>query len=195
MNGFVLAGGRSTRMGRDKALLQYAGRPLIEHAVQVLIKAGLAPHIIGSRPDLASYAPVIEDRHAGCGPLGGIEAALTTSSSEWNVFLPVDLPHLPAAFLEYLKQRVAITEAAATIPLFAGRPQPLCAVYHRSLLAGISRSIERQDFKVISGIKEAISASEIDMFSVEAVATANGDWLSSSLYRWFHNLNSPQDLA
>lgn len=195
MNGFVLAGGRSTRMGRDKALLQYAGRPLIEHAVQLLNKAGFAPHIVGSRPDLCAYAHIIEDRHPACGPLGGIEAALASSDSEWNAFLPVDLPHLPVAFLQYLRQRAAITAAAATIPLIAGRPQPLCAVYHRSLLAGISRSIEKQDFKVMHGIAGAVPASEIDMFNVEAVITAYNHSFSLPLYRWFHNLNTPQDLA
>ena len=56
MNGFILAGGRSTRMGSDKALLNYAGRPLIAHAVAVLQDAGLTPHILGTRPDLAGYA-------------------------------------------------------------------------------------------------------------------------------------------
>src|SRR5215475_7604470 len=104
-------------MGKDKALERYGGRPLIEHAVGLLRAAGLDPHIVGVRPDLVEYAPVIEDLHPGCGPLGGIEAALVSSSSEWNVFLPVDLPFLPVVFLSYLIKRSGITGASATIPM------------------------------------------------------------------------------
>ncbi|WP_158748754.1 molybdenum cofactor guanylyltransferase [Acidobacterium sp. S8] len=195
MNGFVLAGGRSTRMGRDKALLHYNGRPLVEHAVGLLREAELEPYIVGTRADLATYAPVIEDLHPDCGPLGGMEAALAATGSEWNVFLPVDLPLLPVIFLRYLKERVGITAAEATIPSFAGRPQPLCAVYSRSLLGGIRRAIAGGDYKVMRTVETAASAREIDVFGVEAVA-ACADWpVRSPLYRWFQNVNTPADFA
>ena len=92
MNGFVLAGGRSTRMGTDKALLHYAGRPLIAHAVDLLRPRELNPTSWECDLILLLYAPVVEDLHPDCGPLGGIEAALASSSSDWNLFLPVDLP-------------------------------------------------------------------------------------------------------
>jgi len=196
VNGFVLAGGRSTRMGKDKALLRYGGRPLIEHAVGLLRAAGLDPHIVGVRPDLVEYAPVIEDLHPGCGPLGGIEAALVSSSSEWNVFLPVDLPFLPVVFLSYLIERSGITGASATIPMLAGRPEPLCAVYHRDLLGGIRESLEVGKHKVMHGIENAAEPSEIDVFSLEAVAATHDDWpMEPPLHRWFQNLNTPTDLA
>jgi molybdopterin-guanine dinucleotide biosynthesis protein A len=196
VNGFVLAGGRSTRMGRDKALLEYGGRTLVEHAIDLLRAAGLEPHIVGTRPDLAAFAPVMEDLHPDCGPLGGLEAALAASSSKWNVFLPVDLPLLPVAFLRYLQERVGITSAAATIPSLAGRPQPLCAVYHRSLLAGIRRSIEARDYKVMRAIESTAEEREIDIFSVEAVAAAREDWpLQPPVHGWFQNVNTPEDFA
>lgn len=196
MNGFVLAGGRSTRMGTDKALLLYAGKPLIAHAVELLRSAGVAPYIIGVRPDLAAYAPVIEDLHPGCGPLGGIEAALASSSSEWNVFLPVDLPLLPPVFLRYLIERVGATGAAAIIPTLAGRPEPLCAVYRRDLLTRVLAAIESGNYKVMNGVISAAPSSETDIFSVEAVAATRDDWpFEPPPRRWFQNLNTPQDLA
>jgi molybdopterin-guanine dinucleotide biosynthesis protein A len=198
MNGFILAGGRSTRMGSDKALLNYAGRPLIAHAVAVLQDAGLTPHILGTRPDLAGYAPVIEDLHPGCGPLGGIEAALASSGSEWNVFLPVDLPLLPAVFLRYLLERAMITGAPATIPTLGGQRQPLCAVYGRSLHAGVAAALQAGDYKVTRVIEDAAKAlhAEIDVFSVEAVAGARGDWpFDPPGHRWFQNVNTPADMA
>ncbi len=196
MNGFVLAGGRSARMGTDKALLHYNGRPLIAHAVDLLRAAEAEPHIVGVRPDLAVYAPVVEDLHSDCGPLGGIEAALASSSSNLNLFLPVDLPLLPPAFLRYLLERVSITGADATIPTLKGQPQPLCAVYSRSLFEGIAKAVKSGHYKVMHGIENAVSASEKDVFSVEAVAATRGDWpMELPLQLWFQNLNTPADLA
>ncbi len=96
MNAFVLAGGQSTRMGRDKALLPLDGRPLIEHMLDKMRGLGLHARICGSRPDLAQFAEVVADNFAGSGPLAGIEAALAVSDSELNLFVPVDLPGLPA---------------------------------------------------------------------------------------------------
>jgi molybdenum cofactor guanylyltransferase len=196
VNGFVLAGGRSSRMGTDKALLHHAGRALVAHAVDLLKSVGVEPHIVGTRPDLAVYAPVVEDLNPGCGPLGGIEAALASSSSEWNVFLPVDLPLLPSVFLSYLIERARIIGAAATIPTLAGKPEPLCAVYRRDLLTGIRRALESGNYKVMHSITNAAQASEVDLFSVEAVATTRDDWpLKPALHWWFQNLNTPADLA
>jgi molybdopterin-guanine dinucleotide biosynthesis protein A len=180
-------------MGRDKALLAYAGRPLIEHAVAILTGAGLTPHIVGARPDLASYAPIIEDLRPGCGPLGGLEAALTFSKTELNVFLPVDLPLLPPAFLRYLLERAAITGAAATVPTLGGRPEPLCAVYRRELLPGIADVLESGEYKVMRAIENA--AGEMDRFSVEAVAAARDGWATGPPHRWFQNMNTPADMA
>jgi molybdenum cofactor guanylyltransferase len=184
-------------MGRDKALLPHAGRPLVEHAVTILAGAGLTPHIVGLRPDLASYAPIIEDLRSGCGPLGGLEAALTFSETELNVFLPVDLPLLPPAFVRYLLERAAITGAVATVPTLGGRAEPLCAVYRRDLLSGIAHALESGEYKVMHAIENAVSASQsgMDTFSVEAVAATRDDWATERPYRWFQNMNTPADMA
>src|SRR3984885_5429439 len=97
--GFVLAGGRSTRMGQDKALLQLAGRSLVDVALDKLRVIGVnAPRIAAARSDLSSHAPVVPDLHPGCGPLSGIEAALEATTCPLNLFLPVDMPLLPAQF-------------------------------------------------------------------------------------------------
>ncbi len=196
MNGYVLAGGRSTRMGTDKAILQFAGQPLIAHAVDLLAAAGVKPHIVGERPDLTAFAPVIEDLHPGCGPLGGIEAALASSHTAWNLFVAVDLPLLPPAFLVYMIERTQITGAASTIPTWTGRPQPLCAVYRRSLLAKITPAVEAGDYKVMRVIGSAASGIQVDRFSVEAVVAARDGWpLNPPLHRWFQNMNTPSDMA
>lgn len=205
--GFVLAGGRSTRMGQDKALLPWAGRPLLEVALDKLrvLPLATAPRIAAARSDLSSHARVIADLHPGCGPLSGIEAALAASSRPLNVFLPVDVPLLPAQFLLWMLQRAETTGALVTVPRINGWSQALCAVYHRDLLGHISASLVAGDYKVMPVVTAAAGplsqsprSQSIDVFDLELVASANAQLLAFSplpLYRWFHNCNSPADMA
>jgi molybdenum cofactor guanylyltransferase len=204
VEGFVLAGGRSSRMGQDKALLQAGGRSLIEVALDKLRCIGEdAPRIAGARTDLSSYAPVVPDLHPGCGPLSGIEAALTASSQPLNLFLPVDMPLLPARFLSWMLLRAEITGALVTVPRFNGQPQPLCAVYHRELLHPITASLLAGNYKVMAVVSAATSrfqsqSQPVDVFDVERLASREHELLGFSplpLYRWFHNCNLPEDMA
>lgn len=199
MNAFVVAGGQSTRMGRDKALLPLAGVPLVVRALDLLRGLGLFPRICGSRPDLAQFAEVIPDNFSSCGPLAGIEAALAVSSTELNLFLPVDLPLLPAALVRWLLARAEASQAVATIPAVGDRPQPLCAIYSRRLLDGIRRSLGAGDRKVIQGIAAAAEAlgESMDKFNVETVAATVDptEWPASPpVTDWFRNVNTPADV-
>jgi molybdenum cofactor guanylyltransferase len=195
--GFVLAGGRSSRMGRDKALLQLGGRSMLEVALEKLraLPLPVPPRIAGARLDAGALA----DLHPGCGPLGGIEAALMGSSRPLNVFLPLDMPLLPAKFLVWMLRRAKITGAMVTLPRINGRPQPLCAVYHRELLGPITRSLLAGDYKVMRVVCAATPQfGSVDIFDVELVATADPDMFTFSplpAYRWFHNCNTPEDMA
>ena len=187
-------------MGQDKALLPFHGTPLIVHALDRLRSLGLHPVIAGARADLARYAPVIADLHPGCGPLGGVEAALSTADSpeEPVLFLPVDLPLLPEAFLTVMMERARRSGALATIPVFSGRAQPLCAIYRAKLLPGITAALESGDYKVLCVMSGLTSCSTRDLFQVEAAFTARSALLDQTrqpLHRWFHNLNTAQDLA
>jgi molybdenum cofactor guanylyltransferase len=198
--GFVLAGGRSSRMGQDKALLEVGGRSLVEIALDKLRSIGLAaPRIAAARSDLSSYAPVVPDLHPGCGPLSGIEAALAATTQPLNVFLPVDMPLLPARFLTWMVQRAGITGALVTVPRINGRPQPLCAVYHRDLLGSISASLLAGDYKVMPAVSAAaLGPQALDVFDTERLASTHPELLGFSplpLYRWFHNCNLPEDMA
>jgi molybdenum cofactor guanylyltransferase len=198
--GFVLAGGRSTRMGQDKALLQVAGRSLLDLALDKLRTIGVpAPRIAAARTDLSSHAPVVPDLHPGCGPLSGIEAALAATTQPLNLFLPVDMPLLPAPFLDWMLHRAEITGAWVTVPRINGRPQPLCAIYHRDLLSPISAAILAGNYKVMLAITTAAGKSQaLDVFDTEQLASTHPDLLRLSplpLYRWFHNCNQPEHMA
>jgi molybdopterin-guanine dinucleotide biosynthesis protein A len=195
MNGFVLAGGRSTRMGRDKALLEFEGRPLIARIVDLLRSLDLTPRICGSRPDLAGFAEVVADNYARSGPLGGIEAGLAASDAELNLFVPVDAPELPREFLGWMMRRAERSHAVATIPHYGDRPQPLCAVYSRRLLAGLQEALTDGHLKVMTAIKNAAAGvgEPLDEFDVESVAASGPEsWeFQPPLRDWFGNVNTP----
>lgn len=198
MNGFVVAGGASTRMGRDKALLELGGRPLIEIALGLLRGLGIEPRICGTRPDLTRFAPVLPDNHPGCGPLAGIEAALSASGSDLNLFVPVDLPLLPQAFLHWMIDRAEASQAVATIPLLTGRAQPLCAVYSRRLLRGIHEALAGGDYKMMTAIASAAGSlgERIDRCALESLAAAliPETWPDDPPVQWwFRNLNTPEE--
>ena len=183
-------------MGRDKALLQFRGRPLIEHALAKLSTFGFALSIVGTRPDLGAYGPVIPDNHPGSGPLAGIEAALAISNADLNLFLPVDLPLLPPEFLRWMTARAGETSALATIPYLQDHPQPLCAVYHRDLLPSMRSALAAGDRKVMRVIANAAVAtgSRLDGFNIETIAACVDFSGTLPVHRWFQNLNTPTDL-
>jgi molybdopterin-guanine dinucleotide biosynthesis protein A len=187
-------------MGQDKALLQVGGRSLVELALDKLRSIGVAePRIAGARTDLSSLAPVVADVHPGCGPLSGIEAALAATTKGLNLFLPVDMPLLPARFLHWMLLRAEITGALMTVPCINGWPQPLCAVYHRDLLGPITASLLGGNFKVMPEVTAAAGQSQaVDVFDTERLASSHPELLGFSplpLYRWFHNCNLPEDMA
>lgn len=195
MNAFVLAGGQSTRMGRDKALLEISGVPLIEYALEKLRVLGFSPRIAGSRLDLSRFAPVIADNHSLTGPLGGIEAALATSEAEQNLFLPVDSPWVPVEFLGWMIDRASRTDAIGTVPRLQGLPQPLCAIYSSALLPHARAALAEADFAVIRAVGRAskVTGLRIDSFDVEAIASAQSWPQPIPLHRWFQNLNTLAD--
>jgi molybdopterin-guanine dinucleotide biosynthesis protein A len=129
LTAFVLAGGKSSRMGADKASLLLDGRTLLERALELARSVAEDVRIVGAREKFAAFAPVIEDEYAERGPLGGIHAALSASSSPRSLILAVDLPFLEERFLQYLVAEARAGIATVTVPRAGGGLQPLCAVY------------------------------------------------------------------
>jgi molybdopterin-guanine dinucleotide biosynthesis protein A len=128
---FVLAGGKSTRMGSEKAFVVLEGQTLLErvlHAVRAVTQDAM---IVGARSKFLMYAPVVEDIFPDRGPLGGIHAALMATATDLNLILAVDLPFVEPSFLTYICNRARESEAAVVVPRAAGGWQPLCAVYRK----------------------------------------------------------------
>ena len=176
--GFVLVGGKSSRMGCNKALLQIRNQTLTEQVARQLRIVTNGVCLIGQADIYGSLGySTIQDLYKECGPLAGIHAALSAAIAEWNLVVACDMPEVTAEFLGLLIARAEQGSADAVIPAGPdGRPEPLCAAYHRTCLAEITRALEAGIFKVMSGL----SRLKVDIWRVP-----DG--------RYFHNLNTPLD--
>jgi molybdenum cofactor guanylyltransferase len=210
--GFVLAGGQSSRMGRDKALVEFAGQPLIARALSTLREAGLDAAIAGSSPklqsELGSIAPIVDDREPGRGPLAGICAALASTSGRLSVFLSVDAPLLPASLLVYLLHHAVVTESRVTVASVNGRPQTFPAILDRSVLPILEAELEAGRRGCLAAFQTAAAAlnqpvgnQPVDGQHIHAIPV---EFLVQSGHaahpcglpavHWFFNLNTPADL-
>jgi len=195
--GFVLAGGRSSRMGTDKAQIQLHGQPLAVHALAILRHAGLSASFSGGHPSLAALGPLIPDS-LGLGPLSGICAALASTQSEFSAFLPVDLPLFPPSLLTCLLCHAAITQAPITLTSVNGFPQTFPAVVHCSALPTLERELKSRRLGCFSAFQAAAAAFATTVlvlpveYLLQSRQIAHPDSLPAS--RWFLNINTPADL-
>lgn len=195
--GFVLAGGRSSRMGTDKALLDLAGRPLLCHALDTLDAAGLPAVIAGARSDLSGYGSVIED--SGQGPLAGICAALTLTTAPLSVFVPVDMPLLPPSLLDVLLRHARMTGAPITVLSVNGFPETFPAVIHRSILPVLERELTAGRRGCFSAYETAVRESGRRMSTVPVEFLVQAGQVDHRLDLpaafWLLNVNTPAQLA
>ncbi len=153
--GYVLTGGLSTRMGSDKALLPFKGGPLVVRVAQIVAQAAGSVTLVGRADQLSHLGlPVIEDRHAGCGPLGGVQAALSHTTAKWCLVTACDMPLLDAGFLTRLLEFADHHQPDAVMARSAaGRPEPLCAVYHSRCLAAAEQAIQTGKLKITAAFE------------------------------------------
>jgi molybdopterin-guanine dinucleotide biosynthesis protein A len=208
VTGYVLAGGRSSRMGQDKALLQLHGEPLIARAASKLHAVAERVGILGSLPEMAAHGELIRDLREGCGPLGGIEAGLLQMDTEWALILPVDMPFVPTRLLQWWVDRMT-GDMLGRVSIFEldGSPQPALCLLHRDVAASIQRSLDRRELKLYPALEMAAvdSATAKDDLSgqrliqwdvsspeIEGVVSP-AQWQKRQL--WFANLNTPEEFT
>lgn len=128
---FVLAGGKSTRMGSDKAFLRLQEETLLSRALKIAGSVAEEVRIVGDNKKFVAHGRVVEDVYRDRGPLGGIHSALSSTTTELNLMLAVDLPFVVPKFLEYLLVQARESGAMVTVPRTNAGLQPLCAAYRR----------------------------------------------------------------
>jgi molybdopterin-guanine dinucleotide biosynthesis protein A len=176
--GFVLAGGASSRMGRNKAFLMFEGRSLIERVAGAVQEAAGEVTIIGS-PELYGHLgmPVIPDLRSNAGPLAGIESALRHSEAEWNLIVACDMPGVTGAALRrILEEAQGHAEVGCVLPASGEFVEPLCAVYSKRMLSVVSAALD-------AGIRKVTGA----------FPKGEIHYLRMSDDPVFHNVNTPED--
>lgn len=160
--GFVLTGGHSSRMGRDKALLIWEFRPLVKHiAAQVMAAAGNVA-LIGEPERYCELGfDCFPDLRAGLGPLAGIEAALETRRGDLNLIVACDMPGLDASWLATLLEKAKASRSPCVVTRDAsGIIHPLCAVYRTGCLKEIQSALDSGCLKlhdVVSALNSEIA--------------------------------------
>ncbi len=181
----VQAGGRSSRMGRDKALLPLGGMSLIEHVLRRVEGLGEEVLITTNRPDDYGFLGkrMVEDLEPGAGALHGLLTALEAARGERILLVGCDMPFVNRNLLEYM---LAIaTEAEVIIPRRGGRFQPLHAIYAKSCAGPVRQTLEAGEKRMISffpRIQTSIVEQEtLDRYDPEGLS--------------FFNANTPEELA
>jgi molybdenum cofactor guanylyltransferase len=147
--GFVLTGGQSTRMGRDKALLPFEGSSLLERTAAHVRAAAGSVTLIGMPERYAALGlPVAADITPGVGPIGGLFTALDITRAEWNLVVACDMPGVNEAFLRGLIDAACTSNALCLVPETASGLHPLCAVYHRRARVIVASAISHKSFKM-----------------------------------------------
>jgi molybdopterin-guanine dinucleotide biosynthesis protein A len=199
-------------MRTDKALVEFNGRPLLAHAVDIVRTAGLPVFISGARSPLESFAPVVPDSRTGAGPLEGICAGLRslkesssrppagTLASEplYAAFLPVDLPLLPPSLLQYLVYRARITGLAVTLPSVNAFPQTFPVVLSIDCLSVLERELSRGHGGCYAAFQAAAAerGDPVSIVPAEVLVQSRKMTHPAALpvARWFLNVNAPSDL-
>ena len=189
VTGIILAGGRSRRLGRDKAVEPFGGQPLIRRVIERV--APLADEIVvvvadtarGQALPLDVEHRVAVDIYPDGGSLGGIFSGLSTANTDWGLVVACDMPFLNVPLLEYmLGQR---NGCDAVVPQPGAFPEPTHALYSRACLPHIEARLRANDLK-ISGFFEEVRVRYVDE---EEIRQFDPELLS------FFNVNSPEDLA
>jgi len=184
LTGFVLAGGASRRMGRDKAQIPWGRGTLLIHGVERMKRVMREVFVVGTVAQESVPVPVLVDKLPGLGPLAGVHAALSHSVTDWNLILAVDLPLVPPKLLAWIADLQADSSALAIVLRVKSQLQPLCAAYHRGLLPDVEKALANRELS-IHRLLERLSTRIIEEDQLIA---------SGFVPEMLLNVNTPEDM-
>jgi molybdopterin-guanine dinucleotide biosynthesis protein A len=182
---FVLAGGRSSRMGQDKAFIKLDDAYLIEYPIRVLRQLTNDVRIIGDPNKYAFLGlPVTADCGESKGPLTGIYTALRTSSTLSNLVLACDMPLISLEYFQLLLKKAPPADVVA-MRFDDGFLEPLCSIYSTTCLKAIEQNLQRQEYK-ISELLKRVRVSYVSEAEIGCLG------LSREI---FTNVNTPEEFG
>jgi molybdopterin-guanine dinucleotide biosynthesis protein A len=183
--GVILAGGRSSRFGSNKALAMVAGKPLIQHIAKLMASLFAECLLITNTPEEYKFLalPMTGDRYRECGPLAGIHAALLQINTDRAFVVACDMPNLSPELIRYICT-VNEQEYDVIIPWLESGQEPLFGIYHKTSLEVIDSFLQHKDCQIIRALENL----RVRRVSEQEVLSATSD-LSC-----FKNINRPEDL-
>ncbi|MCP4683145.1 MAG: molybdenum cofactor guanylyltransferase [Desulfobacterales bacterium] len=185
VSGVILAGGKSSRYGRNKALVSLKGTPLIEKVIAVMQPLFQELIIITNTPGEYAYLklPMHEDLIKGLGPIGGIYTGLTAISNDAGFFVACDMPYLNGELIRYMVE--SSDDFDAVVPKIAGNMEALFSLYRKRCLPAMEGLIESREYQIVRFFHLVsvlyIGEKEVRRFDPDL--------------RSFTNINSPQELG
>lgn len=156
LTGIILSGGKSSRLGEEKGLAGFNGKPLVAHAIEVL-KPLCGKLVISANNQLMEYKKfgyeIIQDEFEGIGPMGGILSCLKKSESRFNLVLSCDTPFVNTALFYYLLNEAEHYQIV--VPRHDDFIEPLCSIYATNVLWELQHSVESGNFKMHDFFKKA----------------------------------------
>lgn len=184
----IQAGGQSSRMGEDKALKTFLGRPLIQRVIERVAPIADEMIVTTNHPENYSFlnVPLIPDLKPGRGPLGGLYTAIASASHPFVAVVACDMPFASAIFLDAATKLMVQEEADVVIAKNEGGYEPIHAVYRReTCLPAIENAINADQWKVIIWFPEVkvrvLTTDEIKKYDPSGLA--------------FWNVNTPEEFA
>jgi molybdopterin-guanine dinucleotide biosynthesis protein A len=182
ITGIVLSGGKSSRMGQDKCLLNFNGKLLISTILDVFKEITDKIFVSANKDEYKNLGyPIIKDAIVNCGPLGGIYSTLKNSTTDINIFAPCDMPFLNAGFYYFLLSQ--LSDYQAVVPIYNNKVEPLTIILKKETLEIAQSQIAQKDYKILNFLRK-INTNFVEI-------TEKNDFFDKKL---FININSQGDL-
>ena len=184
IEGFILTGGASRRMGKDKATLRVHGETFVERIAHELAPLCPTVRLVG---DLASSHSLetVKDIYPGWGALGGVHSALNACNAEWALIVACDFPSVTTELFRHLASLSQDFEAVAPVQV-DGIPQPLCTLYRVEPCLGIATGLIESGERKPIALLQSVRTRWVSFSELSNLADAN---------HFFDNINTPEDYA
>ena len=176
---FILAGGQSSRMGTDKALVPFRGMPMMQHSIRLLSELFTSITIVSNHESHHEFGlEVIPDAFEKTGPLGGIIAGLRNSTTEMNFFMACDMPMVTSRIIKSLLE--AVNTNGCITASYNGKSETLCTLYPKSALPLLEEMASKQQHRLY----DMLDALKANVMDVTHLCESNP----------FININTPAEL-
>lgn len=180
INAYILSGGKSSRMGKDKGLMLFKGKPLIQHVIEQLLPAVKNIVLLANNPEYKDFGlEVIGDYIKDIGPAGGIYTALKHTDTSCNFIVGCDMPYITTAAVEFIIQ--SSYQSQITLPVYHQMIEPLCGIYSKECLTKWHELVLQNIVKLND---------MITYFKLQKLNMDNNELFSEKL---FHNINTQHD--